>query len=82
MLNDIHEYGRIKGDSLNDGKPVSEGKMAGKPMKMRDVMEAANQGDLENFFKYLIKVPRTFFGGSWKISALYAWWAAQGMPEK
>ena len=81
MLNDIHEYGRIKGDSLNEGKLVSKGKMAAKPMKMREILEAANQDDLENFFKYLTKVPRTFFGYNWKVSELYASWAAQGMPE-
>jgi hypothetical protein len=82
MLNDIHEYGRLKGDSLNDGKPVSEGKKGAKPVKVREVLESANQEDLDRFFKYMIKFPRSFFGYKWRVSALYANWAEQGMPEE
>ena len=81
MLNDIHEYGRVKGDSLNDGKPVSKGKLAAKPMKVRDALEAATQEDLDRFFKYVVKVPRTFFGYKWRVGVFYEWWVEQGMPE-
>jgi hypothetical protein len=82
MLNDIHEYGRLKGDGLNDGKPVSEGKMAAKPKKKREILESADKDDLDHFFKYIAKFPRTFFGHNWKVGALYAYWAEQGMPEQ
>jgi hypothetical protein len=80
MLNDIHEYGRLKGDTLNEGKPVSAGKMAGK--RMREILDAANQEDLDRLLKYMTTFPRTLFGHDWPVSGLYANWAALGMPEQ
>lgn len=81
LLDEIHEFGRLNGDTVNDGKPISKGMFSARPTKAREVLEGASREDLDRFFQYVQKFPGTFFGHKLTISEIYKNWVLQGMPE-
>jgi Flp pilus assembly protein TadD/energy-coupling factor transporter ATP-binding protein EcfA2 len=82
LLDDIHAAGKLHGDDWDKGKPISVGKFADKPMRLRQAMEKTSREDLDSFFEYVVKSPLSYFGRDWWISDIYAYWVLLGMPEK
>ncbi len=81
LLDDIHETGRLHGDEMDEGKSISNGRFAGHPKRLRQVLEETTREDLDSFFQYLVKSPAAYFGHDWKIGLLYAYWVKMGVPE-
>jgi len=82
LLDDINEVGKLFGDDWDEGKPISKGKFAGKPTRLRQALEKTSREDLDGFFQYVVKFPAKYFGHNWRIGAIYAYWVLLGMPEK
>jgi energy-coupling factor transporter ATP-binding protein EcfA2 len=82
LLEDIQEVGRQFGDKWDEGKPISKGKFAGKPIRLREALGKTSREDLDGFFQYVVKFPATYFGHNWRIGGIYAYWVLLGMPEK
>jgi hypothetical protein len=82
LLDDIHETGRVYGDQLDEGKPVSAVKFAEHPRRLREILEETTREDLDRFFEYVVKVKASYFGQDWKIGLTYADWVKSGMPDE
>jgi tetratricopeptide (TPR) repeat protein len=81
LLDEIHETGRLDGDMIDQHDSIGNVTATAQPGSLRQVLEEANEEDLDRFFQHIVKYPANYFGEDWKIGLLYAYWVKAGMPE-
>jgi hypothetical protein len=80
MVKDIRFTGKyFQENNPSMDKLITKGTF--KEKKVLSVMAACLPEYVRNFMDYVIARPRLYAGKQWKLSEVFATWAAEGAPE-